>query len=148
MNSERLTGGCVCGAVRFEVEAVFDVGYCHCIFCRKTSGAPVSAVAWIRGDLFSLIRGNPRARSQRDGISYSCDKCGSGNYLEIRDRDHLLSREGRYYSVPVGSFDDPEKVPPRIHQFFERKLSWLVINDDLPRVAGNISPHPDQRKPG
>ena len=119
MNAARLTGGCVCGAVRFEVEAVFDVGYCHCNFCRKTSGAPISAVAWIRGDLFRLICGDPRARSQPVRINYCCDDCGSGNYLEIHDRDHLLAPHGHYYCVPVGSFDDPEQVPPRIHQFVD-----------------------------
>jgi hypothetical protein len=57
----------------------------------------------------------------------------------------LLARDGRYYSVAVGTLDDPEKVRPLIHQFYESKLSWFDTVDHLPRVDGNTLPHPDKR---
>jgi hypothetical protein len=145
MPTDTLTGGCVCGAIRFEIGSVFDAGYCHCDFCRKSSGAPVSAVAWVAGDEFRVTKGEPRMRSRSDGNYCSCDECGSGGYLEIRAPGHLLARDGRYYSIPLGTLDDPERVSPRIHQFIEKKVSWLKISDDLPRVTGNTSPHPDKR---
>jgi hypothetical protein len=58
---------------------------------------------------------------------------------------HPLARNGRYFSVRVGTFDEPERVAPMIHQFIENKLSWFDTTDDLPRVEGNTLPHPDKR---
>jgi len=54
-------------------------------------------------------------------------------------------RDGRYFSVRVGTFDDPVRVRPQIHQFVEHKLSWFDTIDDLPHVEGNQLPHPDRR---
>ena len=36
-----ITGGCLCGAVRYEVSQLpdDDVGYCHCRMCQKATGA-------------------------------------------------------------------------------------------------------------
>ncbi len=37
-----ITGGCLCGAVRYESEEPpTDSNYCHCRICQRTSGAPV-----------------------------------------------------------------------------------------------------------
>ena len=42
---EKLTGGCLCGAVRYETTAKpFKVTYCHCNSCRKATAAPVLAI--------------------------------------------------------------------------------------------------------
>ena len=44
------TGGCRCGAVRFEASAdPHHVSYCHCKDCRRASGAPVSALERLSG---------------------------------------------------------------------------------------------------
>ena len=43
--SEKVTGGCLCGAVRYEVEAyLHNAFYCHCRMCQRASGAPVQWV--------------------------------------------------------------------------------------------------------
>jgi hypothetical protein len=122
MTTDHLAGGCLCGAVRYEIERVFDVMYCHCSRCRKTTGAPVVACAYA---------------SSAEGDRCFCGECGSALYFE--------GRGGRYYSVHVGTLDDPEQAPPRIHQCIETRLAWLELADDLPRVAGNRLPHPDKR---
>jgi hypothetical protein len=46
--TQKLTGGCHYQAIRYEVESIFDAGYCHCSICRKLSGAPVLAWANIK----------------------------------------------------------------------------------------------------
>ena len=82
-HSAALTGGCLCGAVRYEIGAVFDVIYCHCIQCRKRTGAPVNCTLAIAGDAFRLTGGKPRAyRTSPQGLNYFCERCGSQLYFE------------------------------------------------------------------
>ena len=133
-----LSGGCLCGAVRYEIDRVFDVVYCHCTLCRRSTGAPVLACANVERGAFRLTQGTPREfRSSDEGDRCFCGACGSALYFAARDR--------RYVSVHVGTLDDPEQAPPRIHQCIETRLSWLALADDLPRVSGNTLPHPDRR---
>lgn len=143
------TGGCLCKSIRYEVDRVFDVIYCHCNQCRRSSGAPVSLNAAVAGDAFRLTSGSPTVYpTSASGSSYFCGKCGTGLYGEFVAPSHPLARDGRYFSIRVGTFDEPERIRPQIHQFVESMLSWFGTMDDLPRIKGNTLPHPDKRKPG
>jgi catechol 2,3-dioxygenase-like lactoylglutathione lyase family enzyme len=142
------TGGCLCGAIRYEVDRIFDVIYCHCNQCRRSSGAPVMLTAQVSGDAFRLTKGTPSEyRTSDSGRSLFCGTCGSGQYGEYAPPNHPLVRDGRYFSVRVGTFDDPQQVRPQIHQFVEDKLPWFDTIDRLPRLHGNVLPHPDKRGP-
>src|SRR5262249_42616314 len=138
MAVDHLTGGCLCGAIRYEIDRVFDVMYCHCSRCRKGTGAALLVCAYVEGEAFRLTSGTPQAYiSSAEGNRCFCDQCGSPLYFE--------GQGGCYYSVHVGTLDDPEQAPPRIHQCVETKLTWLALADDLPKVTGNKLPHPDSR---
>jgi len=40
--SNKLTGGCLCGAIRYSADTMpFASDYCHCTQCRRSSGGPV-----------------------------------------------------------------------------------------------------------
>jgi len=139
---QTIKGGCRCGAIRYEVDEVFDVICCYCTYCR-----PLTVWASVRGDAFRTTSGTSRVyETSRTGKNHFCDQCGSCICWEGNHPSHLLARNGRYYSVNVSTLDDPEGCPPQIQQFIERKLSWLKTLDDLPGVAGNSLPHPDSRK--
>jgi hypothetical protein len=141
------SGGCSCGAVRYEVDRVFDVIYCHCNHCRRSSGAPLMLVAQVSGDAFRLTKGSPSEYKTSDsGRSFFCGVCGSGLYGEYIAPNQPLASDGRYFSVHVGTFDNPELVRPRIHQFVEDKLPWFDTTDKLPRFNGNTLPHPDNKE--
>ncbi len=43
--SSELTGGCLCGAVRFRGMAAGGTSHCHCEQCRRWSGEDQIAVA-------------------------------------------------------------------------------------------------------
>ena len=44
--AEFLTGGCLCGAVRYRLSAEPVAAlYCHCRMCQRAHGAP--AIAWL-----------------------------------------------------------------------------------------------------
>lgn len=58
MGEAVLTGGCLCGGVRFELtEPVTDVGYCHCTRCQRRTGSAASVQARIDGRAFRLLQG-------------------------------------------------------------------------------------------
>lgn len=105
--------------------------------------------AAVAGDAFRLTSGKPTAYvTSAAGSSHHCGKCGAGLYGEYFADGHPLARDGRYLSIRVGTFDEPERLRPLIHQFVESKLSWFETTDDLPRVEGNTLPHPNKRKSG
>jgi hypothetical protein len=110
---------------------------------QRRSGARDPAVA---GDAFRLTSGQPTSyATSATGSSHFCGKCGTGLYGEYFVGAHPLARDGRYFSIRVGTFDEPERLRPQIHQFVESKLLWFDTTDDLPRVEGNTLPHPDKR---
>ncbi len=105
--------------------------------------------AAVAGDAFRLTSGTPSVYpTSASGRSHFCGKCGTGLYGEYLAEAHPLAREGKYFSVRVGTFDETEGLRPQIHQFVESKLSWFDTTDDLQRVEGNTLPHPDKRKSG
>jgi hypothetical protein len=53
-----LTGGCLCGGVRFELtEPATDAGYCHCTRCQRRTGGASSAQVRIDGRTLRILQG-------------------------------------------------------------------------------------------
>lgn len=136
---EKLQGGCYCGAIRYEVDSVFDATYCHCSICRRMTGSPVFSSLVTLETNFRVLAGEPASFASSDhGTRWFCRTCGT----------HLYATDARneYVSVGLGTLDDPEAVPPKIHMWTASRLSWFEIEDDLPRVADGTLPHPDKRQ--
>ena len=45
-------GGCACGSVRFEIDAVRSLTHCHCTICRKLTGASFATYAHVETSKF------------------------------------------------------------------------------------------------
>ncbi len=61
---EPLQGGCLCGAVRFEITAPFLLaGYCHCTHCQRRTGTGSSANGRVPQAGFRLLQGQEQLRS-------------------------------------------------------------------------------------
>src|SRR3954453_5912336 len=55
---ELLAGGCLCGAVRFEVtEPPLFAGYCHCSRCQRRTGAAASVSARMQPGSLRILTG-------------------------------------------------------------------------------------------
>lgn len=124
--NERYPGGCICNAIRY---AVFGppamVAYCHCEDCRKSSGSAVSVLAGFRKDGFELISGDPAYYAGVPEVKRSfCKVCGTPLFYENQNFPENIY-------IQIGSFDDPEQLPPDRHTWVSERISWHRIIDDL-----------------
>jgi hypothetical protein len=129
-----LTGGCNCGAVRFEVRAPFEsAGYCHCTRCQRRTGTAASPGGVVDSDAVVIVSGaeHVRAWEPADGWPKSfCALCGS----------HLFAGrpgEGDGVGVRLGALDGDPGIRPQWHQFVASAPVWEALPDDgLPRYDG------------
>jgi hypothetical protein len=133
-----LTGGCLCGAVRFEVdEPPISASYCHCTRCQRRTGTAASAQARIVPGSLRVISGEElvRAYEPEDGFPKEfCSACGSALWSRNPDNPEALS-------VRMGAFDEDPGVLPSYRQYVAYAAVWEPIPDDgLPRF-------PERRPP-
>ncbi len=129
-NPETVTGGCLCGAVRYEAsEPPFDAHYCHCRMCQKASAAPVMAHAFVLKDMFCFTEGEPKYhQSSPIGERGFCAECST--LLLFRP---LIPEWSGWITIPTVTLDHPENLPPERHHGIESQIAWFNIQDDLPR---------------
>jgi len=76
-----LTGGCNCGAVRYEVtEPLVIASYCHCRRCQRRSGGAASPNAHPAEGAFRIVKGHDRLKQWKPedgGEKWFCGDCGS-----------------------------------------------------------------------
>jgi len=95
------TGGCLCGAVRYEaIGALRDVVVCHCRMCRKAHGHVGAYTASAR-DALRLVetRGLKWYRSSAQARRGFCSECGATLFWEGDGRDTM--------SIAAGTLDEP-----------------------------------------
>ena len=125
-----LTGGCLCGAVRFRVRAEPIVtALCHCALCRRAAGAPVVAWAMFPLPAFALEAGAPTSYASSPGVERGfCGRCGTTLSFVADFLPGLID-------LTIASFDAPERLPPQLHMWERMRVPWLAIGDGLPRHA-------------
>jgi len=121
-----MTGGCACGAVRFEAEVDSDDAYlCHCRMCQRVTGSvsiafknlPQSSVRWLSGP--DWYESSPIAKR-----SY-CRKCGTSIGFQFK--------EGPNMDLTVASFDEPGRFKPTSHFGSESMHEAWLDTSGLPR---------------
>jgi hypothetical protein len=126
-----LTGGCLCGGVRFRVDAPLVVAtYCHCTRCQRRTGTAASAQARIQPGSLTVTQGEELIRTYAppDGFpKLFCGACGSALWSQSPDDPGIIS-------VRLGAFDGDPGIRPSLRQFVAYAASWEDIPDDgLPR---------------
>jgi hypothetical protein len=122
-----LTGGCLCGGVRFEVlEPLVSAGYCHCTRCQRRSGTAASAQARVARGSLRITSGDDliRAYEPPDGFAkLFCSTCGSALFSRNPDDPEVMS-------VRLGAFDTDPGVRPAYRQFLASAAAWEAVPDD------------------
>jgi hypothetical protein len=126
-----ITGGCGCGAVRFEVtEPLLPGGYCHCTRCQRRTGTAASINAILAPGSLRIVKGEDRLRAWRPeggNEKLFCVECGSALFTR-RPGDSDMA------AIRLGSFDRDPGVRPAWRQFVAYAAPWDPIPDDgLPR---------------
>ncbi|MFO6464099.1 GFA family protein [Jannaschia sp. KMU-145] len=121
------TGGCLCGAVRFTVDAPMrPVIACHCAQCRRSSGNHVAATSAPRDAV--TVTGELRwFRSSDTARRGFCPTCGAPLFWD---------GPGVNLSIMAGALDLPTGLSLAGHIFCADKADWYEIAGDLPQAAG------------
>ena len=129
-NIERvLTGGCLCGAVRYEAvgEPLYS-GFCYCEDCRKASGAGAAPFMGYPKESFRLT-GETKPmrkllRSGRTSVRNFCPTCGSllfGGEYGVRAQ----------HTIYAGTLDDPSAFHPTHAVMIADRPHWADVLEGL-----------------
>jgi hypothetical protein len=122
-----LTGGCLCGAVRFEVtKPLLEAGYCHCTRCQRRTGTAAAATALVVPGSVRIVEGESlvKAFDPPDGFSkLFCSECGSALFTRAPG-------ESEPAGVRLGAFDEDPAVRPSFRQHLDSKAPWEPVPDD------------------
>jgi hypothetical protein len=111
MAMDVVSGGCLCGKVRFQARGEpFRVGICHCLECRKHHGALFYAAAIFPAKAVS-IEGEVRDFRGR----CFCPECGSS----------VFARSDDEIEVHLGALDVPDRFVPGYECWTVRREGWL-----------------------
>ena len=124
-------GGCFCGAVRYQAQGEpRALAHCHCLDCRRSSGALFVTWAEYRDEDFRFTAGVPARRVHPPEVERTfCPACGTT--LTFR-------RKPGQVDITVASMDTLEGLPQeQFHLWTVRKPAWLELGGDSPRYPRN-----------
>ena len=122
-----LEGGCLCGAIRYRIRgSPRRTTHCHCLHCRRASGAAFVTWAEFPSSDFELLSGAPSRYESRPKVTREfCPSCGAQLIYRHADEPGTID-------VTACSLDDPEVAIPEDHVWCDRTISWLKVADGLP----------------
>lgn len=138
-DSQIVPGGCLCGAVRFEVETPTRFcAHCHCSMCRKAHGA--GYVTWfaVKRSQLRFLSGEDQLktyRSSRHGIRRFCGVCGSSMFCELDTNPDDVD-------VVLAAMDGPIDRLPNAHVYYDSGAAWAQLDEELPRRGGETGVEP------
>lgn len=133
------TGGCLCGAVRYESgSAPVAGGHCHCVDCRKSSGTGHCSHVVAREEGFTVtgelkFYDNPADSGNVVSRGF-CPTCGSAVYSTNSGMPGMVFPR-------ASSLDDPEVFQPQMIVYASRAPSWDRMDESLP--AFDTMPAPE-----
>jgi hypothetical protein len=126
------TGGCLCGAVRYEISGSSEVTMsCHCRDCQYVSGGAPAHVMILRADEVAITKGTPKEHStvsaagNRMGRLF-CDTCGTPLFATNEKHPEI-------FHVKPGSLDDPSEFRVHAHVWVSSAPPWHCIDAAVPQ---------------
>jgi len=133
-----ITGGCLCGAVRYSSTAAPIVTrVCWCRLCQFIGAGSAtvnvcfpSASFTVTGTLsdYSCTADSGNVMHRR-----FCPVCGTPMFSEAEARPHLIF-------VRAGTLDDPEIARPSTTIWTSQAPSWACMDPALPKIEAQPPP--------
>ncbi len=122
------SGGCHCGAVRYEIDGEpVHHAICHCGDCRASAGAPMVAWLAVKGEQFRLTSGEVATFAGPTGSERNfCPRCGTG--LFFRNEQFLPG----LVDVQSATLDDSAEVVPAAQVQCAERLPWMGRLSEMP----------------
>jgi hypothetical protein len=126
--STNFTGGCACGAIRYEVSAEPIVMFnCHCRDCQKTTGGPYTPVMYVPASAFTITKGTPKyyktaSEMAGDNVRGFCPQCGSRLFGGLSDIGQ---------GIAASTLDDPSLYNPQFEIFTSDAQPWDYMDPKL-----------------
>ncbi len=139
MTESNYSGGCLCGAVRYNSTAApTRCMICHCDDCKKHSGGPCLSFVHFpkKGFTWTTVEPN-KYRSSKYAKRGFCGECGS----TISMHEEVLADR---VQVALGSLDNPNAVTPDDHVWCSSRVTWFEQADDLPKFDQSSSAVPSK----
>lgn len=126
----KVTGGCYCGALRYEAEGEPRLkAQCHCRECQYHSGGAPNYFMLMPGEGFAYTSGAPKTFKRGDladpVVREFCETCGT----------HILTRRSDLTEVvlKIGTLDDPAAFgDPKIAIFTIDRQPFHLVPEGLP----------------
>jgi hypothetical protein len=126
------TGGCLCGAVRYEAtgEPSFSL-LCHCRDCQRSSGTAYVAAMRVPAAGFCITKGTPKRFTATSDAGnavtrWFCGDCGSPLYIQVATRPDIVG-------LRVGTLDDPGEFRPEANIFTKSAQPWDHMAPGVPQ---------------
>jgi hypothetical protein len=133
-NAKATTGGCLCGAVRYQLTAEpLKMAICHCTHCQRQSGSAFSVNLVVKKD--SFVQQGYAKTYQDVGSSgqpvyrHFCESCGSPIFSELAMAPGVLF-------VKAGTLDAPFESTPALEVYAKHAAIWLTPVNGAKRFAG------------
>lgn len=130
------SGGCACGAVRYECSAApLGMVNCHCRDCQRAGGAGFSPTVTVPAGALRLTAGQPAyfsksADSGNVARRAFCPACGAPLFASSSARPDVVG-------IRAGSLDDPSWFRPSADVWIDAAQPWDVMDPDVPKFAKN-----------
>jgi hypothetical protein len=134
----KVTGGCLCGAVRYQIDAApITCRICWCRLCQRIgAGSGTVNVCFptetlrVEGVLSDFVSTADSGNVMRRSF---CPTCGVHLFSAAQARAHLIF-------VRAGTLDDPEIAQPVATIWVSQAPSWACIATQLPRFESQPPP--------
>ncbi len=123
-------GGCLCGAVRYEIsQPPGRTWTCHCIQCQRMTASAFSIGLAVPSGAFTIMSGELRrvaltADSGRERTNWFCPHCGT---WITSGSDPRLAPTKPIRLVLGGTLDDSSWLRPTTHYWTRTKQGWITL---------------------